>query len=79
MYVCDNHVLMIPVCEFEARTQADTCLHITRDFRSVSQDQLGWTLQVFLEVVVKTKVTNPGRHMDSKIPLIIGSNKSSLP
>lgn len=28
---------------------------------------------------LKSKVTNPGRHMDSKIPLITASNKSSPP
>lgn len=27
----------------------------------------------------KSEVTDPGRHMDSEIPLIIVSNKSSLP
>lgn len=28
---------------------------------------------------LESKVTDPGRHMDSKIPLIAASNKSSLP
>lgn len=30
-------------------------------------------------VRLKSKVTDPGRHMDSEIPLITVSNKSSLP